>query len=69
MRGKLFLFRTLIVSLMICLLIFDGLRIMMRSTSAFPEYHKELLLMGALLWIMSVFIDQGSNDDDWAGEF
>ena len=68
MRDKLFLFRTLIVSMMICLLIFDGLRIMTHSANPFPEQHKELLLTATLLWIASVFINQGSNDDDWAGE-
>ena len=68
MMGKLFLFRTLILSLMMCLLIFDGLRLINHSATAFPEQHKELLLTGTLLWIGTVFINQGSNDDDWAGE-
>jgi cell division protein FtsW (lipid II flippase) len=64
---KLFLFRTLIVTMMICFLIFDVLRILSHSADAFRE-HKELLLTGALLWIVSVIINQGSNDDDWAGD-
>jgi cell division protein FtsW (lipid II flippase) len=67
MMNKLFLFRTLIVPMMICLLIFDVLRITSHSADAFPE-HKKLLLTGILLWIVSVIINQGSNDDDWAGE-
>jgi cell division protein FtsW (lipid II flippase) len=67
MMDKLFLFRTLIISMMTCLLIFDVLRIMSHSADAFPE-HKELLLTGILLWIVSVIINLGSNNDDWAGE-
>jgi len=53
--------------MMICMLIFDVLRIMSHSADAFPE-HKKLLLTGILLWIVSVITNQGSNDDDWAGE-
>ncbi|NOW96416.1 hypothetical protein [Mucilaginibacter sp. SG564] len=54
--------------MMICLLIFDVLRIVSHSADAFPEQHKELLLTGTLLWIVSVIVNRGSNDDDWAGE-
>ena len=68
MMDKFFLFRTLIVSMMICLLIFDVLRIVSHSADAFPEQHKEPLLTGTLLWIVSVIVNRGSNDDDWAGE-
>jgi len=65
---KLFLFRTLIVSLMICLLAWDGLQILIHSANSLPEQHKQVLLTGALLWISSAFINQRSNDDDWAGQ-
>jgi hypothetical protein len=67
--NKLFLFCTLIVVLMICLLIWDGLQLLTRSLNSFPEQHKQLLLTCTLLWIVFVFINQNSNDDDWAGQF
>jgi hypothetical protein len=66
---KLFLFRTLIVALMTCLLIWDGLRLLTRSGDSLPQQHKDILLTCALLWIVSVFVNQNSNDDDWAGQF
>ena len=65
---KLFLFRTLIFSLMICLLARDGLRILIHSANDLPGQHKQVLLMAALLWISSALINQRSNDDDWAGQ-
>ncbi len=67
--NKLFLFRTLIVTLMICLLIYDGLQFLAHAANAFPQQHKQVLLTCALLWIASVLISQNSNDDDWAGQF
>lgn len=69
MMDKLFLFRTLIISLMICLVVFDGLQIMIHLANAFPEQHKKLLLTGALLWGISLLINQGNNEEDWAGEY
>lgn len=66
---KVFLFRTLIVALMISLLLWDGFRLIFHNLNAVPQQHKELLFIGALLWIATVFINQGSNDDDWAGQY
>ncbi len=63
---KLFLFRTLIVALMICLLAWDGLLWLNRHSPALPD--RDLLLTCALLWIVTVLFPQNS-DDDWAGEF
>jgi hypothetical protein len=66
MINKLFLFRTLIAALMLCLLAWDGVLWLTRQTPTWP--HRDLLLTGALLWIFSVFFPQNS-DDDWAGQF
>jgi hypothetical protein len=66
---KLFLFRTLIVAFMFCLLIWDGSQLLTHSAGTFPQQHKQLLLTCALLWIATVFMNQNSNDDDWAGQF
>jgi len=64
---KLFLFRTLIAALMLVLLVWDVLILLTRQTKPWP--HRELLLNCALLWIITVFFPQKSNDDDWAGQF
>jgi hypothetical protein len=64
---KLNLFRTLIAALMLVLLAWDVLLLLTRNTQALA--HRDLLLICALLWIVSVFFPQNSNDDDWAGQF
>ena len=66
MINKLFLFRTLVAALMLCLLAWDSLLWLTRQTQTWP--HRDLLLTGALLWIVSVFFPWNS-DDDWAGQF
>jgi hypothetical protein len=59
---KLFLFRTLIFALTVCVLAWD-LFLWLSGHSA-SLAHRDLLLTGALLWIVSVFFPQNS-DDDW----
>lgn len=66
--NKFFLFRGLAAAFICGLLIWDGLQLLTHSAHTLPEGHKELLLIGALLWTISAFINQNSNDDDWAGQ-
>jgi hypothetical protein len=66
--NKLCLFRMLIVSFLVCLIIWDGLGLLFNSTHTLPVQHRQLFLVGAFLWIAAVFINQNSNDDDWAGQ-
>lgn len=54
---------------MIGLLIWDGLRILRYPSGNLPEQEKDLLLTATLLWIITAFVSQRSNDDDWAGKF
>jgi len=65
---KLSLFRSFILSVIICLLLFDGLRLLTNPADSLPVRHKEMLLIAALLWIASAMINQQSNDDDLAGQ-
>ncbi|MCC8424729.1 hypothetical protein [Mucilaginibacter sp. UR6-11] len=65
MRDTLLLFRTTIAALMFCLLAWDGIQWLNLHTRPLP--HRDLLLTGALLWLVSVFFPQNS-DDDWAGQ-
>lgn len=60
------LFRTLIISLIICLLTWDVFAMIGRANYSLPETHKQVLLTGALLWFVAVISDR-NGDDDWAG--
>ena len=66
MRDKIYLFRALIAWLMLCLLIWDGL-VWLGGHARFLV-HRDLLLTGALLWLVSAFPPQQSGDD-WAGQY
>jgi hypothetical protein len=68
MMDKLSLFKTVTLSVIICLLLSDGLRLMAYPAHTLSQPHKDILLTAALLWIASAFINQRSNDDDWAGQ-
>jgi hypothetical protein len=62
MMNKMFVFRTLIVTMMFCVFLWDAALLLSSHTEPWP--HRELLLTGALIWIISVFFPQNS-DDDW----
>ena len=65
---KLWLFRTLIITLLICLLAWDGPRLLIAgSPASVPPQHRQILLTGAVLWLATLFLIKNS-DDDWAGE-
>jgi len=64
---KIFLFRTMLVALLVCILLWDVLLWITHHTTWLP--HKDLLLAGALLWIITILLPQKSDDDNWAGEF
>ncbi len=67
MRDKLFLFRRVIVAVMICLLIWDGLFAVTQHLQVLP--HRDLLLTGALIWVATLFLPQNSDDDNWVGGY
>jgi hypothetical protein len=67
--NKLWMIRTLIMALLFCLLAWDAIRLL--ANHAFgnlPEQHREILLIGALLWFVTV-LAANDRDDDWAGQF
>lgn len=66
MMDKLFLFRTLIITLLLCLLVWDGLLLISGNAQRLP--HRDFLLTGTLLWFVTLFFNRNS-DDDWAGQF
>jgi hypothetical protein len=65
MTDKLLLFRTLIIAVMVCLLAWDAILALNGQELIVPPQN--LLLACLLLWILSLFFPQNS-DDDWAGQ-
>ena len=65
MKNKLVFIRTLIMTIMVMLLAWDIMLRFIRHTATFP--HRDLLLTGALLWIVSVVFPE-QNDDYWVGQ-
>lgn len=66
--NKLLLFRTFIVASLLCLLAWDGIRLLTdHSPYELPAQHREILLTCALLWFGTVLAAKNS-DDDWAGQ-
>lgn len=66
MTDKLSSLQTLIAALTICLLAWDIILCLTRHLRSLP--HRDMVLTGSLLWIVSLFFPQQS-DDDWAGQF
>lgn len=66
MIPKLNLFRTVIVVLLMCLLIWDIM--LWFSCHARSFEHRNTLLTVALLWFVSLLFPQ-KTDDDWAANF
>jgi hypothetical protein len=67
MNNKLDLFRSLLSATLLCVLIWNAFLWLINRTHRFPEAHKEVLLIGFLLWFISVILNT-NRDDDWAGE-
>ena len=65
MTDKLLLFRTLIIAVMVCLLAWDAILVLTGQELIVPPQN--LLLTCLLLWILSLFFPQNS-DDDRAGQ-
>ena len=65
MTDKLLFFRTLIIAVMVCLLAWDAILVLTGQELIVPPQN--LLLTCLLLWILSLFFPQNS-DDDWAGQ-
>ncbi|WP_179415733.1 hypothetical protein HDF19_20945 [Mucilaginibacter sp. E4BP6] len=58
---KLLVFRVLIIAVLVCLLLWDVALWLSGARQPWP--HRNTLLTCALLWIISVFFPQNSNDD------
>jgi hypothetical protein len=66
--NKLELAKTLLITVLLCLLVWDGLQYVAGRYQAIPQSHKELIATGTLLWFATLFFTKNS-DDDWAGQW
>jgi hypothetical protein len=60
-------FCSLLFSLLFCLLVYDSILLIVGSIHQVPGSHRQLLLIGFLLWFVSLVLRRGP-DDDWAGQ-
>jgi len=68
MMNKTDIFRSILFSALVCLLLWDGLIWFISPDHQLPEYHRMILLTGFLVWFVSIPLNRDS-DDDWAGQF
>jgi len=64
MTNILFLFRTMLAAILLCIILFDTVLWLTGHGQALP--HRNALLTCALLWFAALLFPQNS-DDDWAG--
>ena len=68
MINKLELFRSLLFTVLVCMLVWDAVLWLADPAHRLPQQHREILLTGFLLWFFSAFVNR-NIDDDWAGQF
>ena len=68
MKEKIGFYGSLLFSLLFCVLLFDSIQLLTGSIHQIPGSHRQVLLTGLLLWIVSLFLGS-DRDDDWAGQF
>jgi len=68
MINKIDLFRSILFSALLCLLLWDGFLWVISTSHQLPEHHRIILLTGLLVWLITIPLNRNS-DDDWAGQF
>jgi hypothetical protein len=66
--NKVWLYKQIIIAATIVLLLCDLAFWVIIQHRTLPSMHRQLLLSGVLLWIVSVLAGK-NRDDDWAGQF
>ena len=66
--NKLELTKPLLITVLLCLLVWDGMQYLVGHQPAIPQSHKELLATGTLLWFITLFFTK-NRDDDLAGQW
>jgi hypothetical protein len=67
MKEKIGFYSSLLFSLLFCVLLFDGILLLAGKIHQVPVSHRDLLLIGFLLWFISLVAGR-DRDDDWAGQ-
>ncbi len=67
MRGKVDFYCSLIFSGLFGLLFFDVILKAFGMIRELPHFHKEIFLMGFVVWFLSL-VGRRDRDDDWAGQ-
>ncbi|GAB2971053.1 hypothetical protein GCM10027049_00680 [Mucilaginibacter puniceus] len=66
--NKLELTKTLLLTVLFCLLVWDVVQYLTGHQPVIPQSHQKLLATGTLLWFATLFFTKNS-DDDWAGQW
>ena len=66
MKEKIDFYSSLLFSLLFCLLFFDSILLITGSMHRVPGSHSQILVIGFLLWFISLVLHR-DPDDDWAG--
>ena len=67
MKEKIGFYSTLLFSLLFCVLLFDGILLLGGKIHQVPASHRNIVLIGFLLWFVSLVAGR-DGDDDWAGQ-
>ena len=67
MRAKIDFYCSLLFAALFVLLFFEVVLRTFVIIHELPQAHKEIFLMGFLIWFLSV-VGRGDRDDDWAGQ-
>jgi hypothetical protein len=67
MKENIGFYGSLLFSLLFCVLLFDSILLLTGKIHHIPVSHRQVLLIGLLLWVVSLFLGS-DRDDDLAGQ-
>ncbi|QEM04998.1 hypothetical protein DIU31_016290 [Mucilaginibacter rubeus] len=67
MKQKIDFYSSLLFSLLFCFLFYDCILWAAGKIHQVPGSHRQILLIGFLLWFISLVLRR-DRDDDWAGQ-
>ncbi|MDP9078807.1 MAG: hypothetical protein M3O71_15365 [Bacteroidota bacterium] len=68
MKEKIDFYTSLLFSLLFCVLLYDAVLLTAGRIHQVPGSHRQILLIGFLIWFVSLLLRR-DRDDDWAGQF
>lgn len=67
MKENIGFYSSLLFSLLFCVLLFDSILLLTGKIHHIPGSHRQVMLIGLLLWVVSLFLGS-DRDDDLAGQ-